>query len=757
MKREALVQGVLLIVLLAVLFPRVFFSGEYAVASSLMGAWAPWDAVFGDEMRPYQNPLTIETVMAFNADFTLAKSQLASGEWPLWNPLQFAGKPLLANYQSTVFYPPRLLHAALPIPLATTLYVLLKLWLCGMMAYGYGRVIGLGVAASRFLSVAWMLSGYTFTWSYWTPTDVAAWLPLLLMGVEWLLAGSRRRGFSALFVGAVLMLLAGHPESAFVNGLGVGLYFLLRLAVMRARASAVIGGGVLALAGWGIALLICAVQIIPFAEYAANSNNVAFREGTTAARHAVPLGEWVSFFVPRYFGTNAEENFRGEYNSTFNSMMYPGIVVWVGALLLIGAWRAADRRRVMCWFAVSTLAGVMAFDIPVVQTLLALPVLSSLWQCYFVGFALFGLAVLSALGVDAWTKKKQNLKGLYPVVGAVGLLALLMLPKVAFDLGAVSPDGQTGYFNRQIGMAALMTGLCLLVLYAGIRRRTPSHVPVAFALLLVVDLGVAGRGLLPSTPRDQHYPPTEITDRLQALPIGSRIDVVSETDIRPGLITPYGVEEHWGYDGILPARIIALNAFVGSPEKTGVLSGVTHRLIKGERESEDLPVELDYVENDGALPRAYTVYDWEVVDDSTATFDRLRSEGFDPRRTALLESAVGIEPDRGNVPVITAAELVSRTSTHVVVRAGAERPGVLVLLDAYYPGWTATVDGNPARIVPVNHAFRGVAVPAGEHEVVFAYQPRSFDLGLIVSTVTLVVVFAVGVFLLGLRRVWFAR
>ena len=63
MKREALVQGFLLIVLLAILFPRVFFNGEYAVASSLMGAWAPWDAVFGESMQPHQNPLTIETVM----------------------------------------------------------------------------------------------------------------------------------------------------------------------------------------------------------------------------------------------------------------------------------------------------------------------------------------------------------------------------------------------------------------------------------------------------------------------------------------------------------------------------------------------------------------------------------------------------------------------------------------------------------------------------------------------------------------------
>jgi uncharacterized membrane protein YfhO len=54
----------------------------------------------------------------------------------------------------------------------------------------------------------------------------------------------------------------------------------------------------------------------------------------------------------------------------------------------------------------------------------------------------------------------------------------------------------------------------------------------------------------------------------------------------------------------------------------------------------------------------------------------------------------------------------------------AAPPGVLVLTDQWYPGWTVSVDGRPARMLVVDHALRGVALAAGPHRVVFRYRPR---------------------------------
>ena len=78
------------------------------------------------------------------------------------------------------------------------------------------------------------------------------------------------------------------------------------------------------------------------------------------------------------------------------------------------------------------------------------------------------------------------------------------------------------------------------------------------------------------------------------------------------------------------------------------------------------------------------------------------------------------------------------------VRISAETPegGWLVLSDLFYPGWEALVDGAPAPIYQANYLFRGVAVPAGEHQVRWSYRPAAFSFGCAISVVTLMGLFA---------------
>jgi hypothetical protein len=71
----------------------------------------------------------------------------------------------------------------------------------------------------------------------------------------------------------------------------------------------------------------------------------------------------------------------------------------------------------------------------------------------------------------------------------------------------------------------------------------------------------------------------------------------------------------------------------------------------------------------------------------------------------------------------------------VEVEATLSHPGLVVLADAHYPGWRATTDGVPARIVATNHLFRGVPAPAGTHRIRFEYRPRSVVAGTRISIV----------------------
>ena len=53
--------------------------------------------------------------------------------------------------------------------------------------------------------------------------------------------------------------------------------------------------------------------------------------------------------------------------------------------------------------------------------------------------------------------------------------------------------------------------------------------------------------------------------------------------------------------------------------------------------------------------------------------------------------------------------------------------GVVVFSEVYYPGWTATIDGEPAELGRVNYILRALNVKPGKHEVVLSFFPKSVD------------------------------
>lgn len=121
------------------------------------------------------------------------------------------------------------------------------------------------------------------------------------------------------------------------------------------------------------------------------------------------------------------------------------------------------------------------------------------------------------------------------------------------------------------------------------------------------------------------------------------------------------------------------------------------------------------------LPRAFVAPQGMVADDATA-LDRLASAGFDPGVMAILAQPPTRPADEAAGGTPAPARIVGYAPEKVEVMATG--PGYLVLTDAYYPGWQATVDGTRAEILRADVMFRAVALPAGEHLVEFRYAPR---------------------------------
>ncbi|MBI2424411.1 MAG: hypothetical protein HYV27_16395 [Candidatus Hydrogenedentes bacterium] len=64
-------------------------------------------------------------------------------------------------------------------------------------------------------------------------------------------------------------------------------------------------------------------------------------------------------------------------------------------------------------------------------------------------------------------------------------------------------------------------------------------------------------------------------------------------------------------------------------------------------------------------------------------------------------------------------------------------PRALSFMDAFYPGWTVTVDGVLAPLHRANDAFKAVLLDAGAHEVRFTFSSRPMQRGLLVTLATL--------------------
>lgn len=159
--------------------------------------------------------------------------------------------------------------------------------------------------------------------------------------------------------------------------------------------------------------------------------------------------------------------------------------------------------------------------------------------------------------------------------------------------------------------------------------------------------------------------------------------------------------------------------------------------------------------NPACLPRARLVGEYQVFEDIDKTIAVMTGQSYDlkeqrrwnlswePTRMALLDREPAIKPEPGGdgKAVITSYE-----PEKVVIDVSLPSPKLLVLADEYYPsGWRVHIDGTEGDILRADGVLRGVALPAGDHQVVFTFKPKLFYAGLWTSLISLLLVIGVGV------------
>ncbi|HEX2963254.1 MAG TPA: YfhO family protein, partial [Ignavibacteriales bacterium] len=191
------------------------------------------------------------------------------------------------------------------------------------------------------------------------------------------------------------------------------------------------------------------------------------------------------------------------------------------------------------------------------------------------------------------------------------------------------------------------------------------------------------------------------------------------------------VQDLFGYSGVKPRAYQDIMDVVGTPANPTLWRMLNTKYVVFDRQinftdlTEVSKGEKDVVYRyDRALPRAYFVSNVQVKP-AIQILNLIKNNAFDPKELAFLEEG-GISVDR---PDTTQAYVkINQYKDELIsIQAKATGNNLLFLGDTYYPkGWKALIDGQETKIYRVNHAFRGIVVPKGEHKIEFKFEPLSF-------------------------------
>lgn len=721
-----------------------------------MGLYYPWlDYKWGYEVGvPVKNPLPSDIVSVHLPFRLFAAEQLRKGIIPFWNNLILSGTPLVANFQSAIFYPLNIFLFLFSTVDAWTIQVMLQPFLTAVFTYLLLRNFKLSQLSSLFGALAFAFCGFLLVWlEYNIHGHVVYWLPAILLVVDKYL---NKRKFIYLILLAIfvaLALLAGYPQLVLYLALAIFIYLVFAL---KHGASIKSVGFSVFFACLGAS--VAAVQIVPGFELLRLSNR-AFDASTIAIANQgfLPLRNLVNLFAPDYFGNPATGNWWG-IGFYDNFAGYSGIVVIVAATVAVFTlWK---RWRVQYLFFLLIISLLLSTSNPLSLMLynsnvLGLQAAVAARALLLVGFA---IALLAAFGLEElqglrW--KQEFLRATYLpwiVVVAFALATVASrwwLLNFRADFVVLNDDLQRVMEGIDITISNLRVGLRNLVLptvilvaatvLLGIYRwaRLRLLVTMVLSIIMFGELFRFGHKYLSFNRKELVFPTTPVIDFLIEKQKEEPPFRVSGGDAIPmNMLAPYGIETAEGYDAFYPlnyanflAKVNNLDAKqplgrYGAIERfdSELLDLANVRYVLAVKRTEGKPDpngKPSYLFDPPKLQPVFT--DGSVV--------VLENKDAYPR--AYLEDGDGEVQFRVYEPQYKKISIDTPVATN------------LVLAETFYPGWQAFVDGEKVEIVEHDSVFRQISLPEGKYIVEFVYDPKAVKIGKIITAIA-------GIILIGL-------
>jgi hypothetical protein len=656
----------------------------------------PWKTVhlFSD-IEGYHYPL-----------FNYAQKAFHDGRFPEWDVAEYSGISFVGNPQAAVFYPPNWLvyfanrmHDGVRFQTLEDLEFL-HYWAAFLLAWLWLRGWTQTEAPALAAAAVFAFGGYRMAESQHMGAMCGySWYPLGLWGLEEAVKQKRWAPLWKTAAASALCLLAGYPPTWFV---------FCVCCVVYAVALAGWRGIWLPVAAIGFSLLLAMAQLAPVLEAA----SMKAKEKVYGAGLAGGAFFYLQFLLPNYYDQARSVGHLGPPQESY---------LYLGAAALLGCFRLLWRRQ---WKAIlpacALLCAGMLFILNpgrVLEWIIgSLPLVSE--ACREWNFlAVFGLAaaMLAALGLDDLAHAGRGIAWWIPVAAAVVWNAR--------QWWVWRGGGQfaTGWWTAlEVGVTVVV--LCLLFL-------APQRILVQAAILATVWMefkvyGTSRRFNAASGSVDRMFAQDGRTGGPEMMGMNAAVyeQMRRDVDYRVALDSgPHGTELRF-YRLATPAGF--------DPFLTAQYRKAVEHFVPFHTEREFV---FDW--SNSEMMDAFAVK-YVITTPDAEGYAKLASDS----RFRLMEPAEGYYRVFEYLAARPSFRFEAGKAQRIrwspetrVYHVNSASGGEFHLLEQFFPGWRAYVDGQPARVTRVRTTFQGIGVPAGEHWVEFRFRSVGMRTGVVVS------------------------
>lgn len=671
---------------------------------------------------PRKDLLGFDTVRMMGPWRLFVTDELKQRRLPTWNPHQFAGAPLLANFQSVLFFPPNLIYLLLPFHIAWTILVISQPILATVGLYlllknlsNQQSTINHQPLIIAFSAVVYGFSAWMSAWVEWNIHGfVYALLPFALLFIH------KRKTILTILTLSVI-ILSGHPQMALIALTSAALFAIVNRSFKKFLLSTT------------AALIIASIQWIPTIRYYQEASREQTSSEFVYEKTLLPWGQISQLIAPNYLGNPATGNFRGRANFV-ETTAYSGIAILGFAFM--GLLRQRGPMRQIKKFAAFLLLLIFVLVLPNPISLLIgklnIPILSTSVASRWLMLWPLATVLLAAAGINyGRLRTPQSYLPAFFIFILIGVLwATALLAQPEFRSISV----------RNLIIPTASAGLFIAALSLGNQKRRLLFPIIAVATL--TELVLFAHKTMTYTEKELIYPSTPVIKKLQELSVDySRFASTPSSVIESNFATAYGLYDIAGYDALYPRRIgelvwaannngkpiadfsrsTVVTPTAPSPARDNLwnLAGVRWIINKDDllaEHSGQRPPDLSHdfkliweegkwqiYENTNAFPRAFFVKDPTWIGEGDEMISRSLSSP-----PQLMD--------------IIPAKITTYQPSKIQIEVTAPTDGYLILTDTYYPGWRATINKQETPILPVFHAFRVVKVTKGKHLTTFEYR-----------------------------------